>query len=260
VFIDVEARRIVESASGVRMSEIVTVREFDATVRDRALSMAERRARGEPLQYVTGLAGFRRLDLVVGPGVFIPRPETELLVDRVMDHLPEAGVAIDVGTGSGAIALALKDERPDARVLATEHSREALAWARQNLDATGLDVDLIEGDLLSPLPDELRGKVDVVVANLPYVPHEDAHLLPVDVAEHEPGVALFADSGGLSMIARVAQEARAVLRPGGWLVLEIGDRQNKVVEAILLDAAYSDVTIENDLAERPRIASARHDG
>jgi release factor glutamine methyltransferase len=260
VFVDLEARRIVEKASGLPLSEVVLLDEVDPSVRDRALGLAERRARGEPLQYVTGSAGFRRLDLVVGPGVFIPRPETELVAEKAMDHLPSGGIVVDVGTGTGAIALAIKDERPDATVVATEFFPDALAWARKNMQATGLDVRLLEGDLFAPLPEELRGRVHVVVANPPYVPPEDAHLLPVDVAKHEPGEALFADSSGLALIARVAQEARDVLRDGGWLVMEIGDGQNAVVEVILVDAGYSDVTIDKDLTERPRIASARHDG
>ncbi len=260
MFVDLEARRIVEKASSLAASEVVLLEDADPSVRERALALAERRARGEPLQYVTGTVGFRRLDLVVGSGVFIPRPETELVAEKAMDHLPSGGVVVDVGTGSGAIALAIKDERPDATVVATEFLPDALAWARQNVQATGLDVRLLEGDLFAPLGKELRGRVHVVVTNPPYVPTEESHLLPVDVAEHEPGEALFAESGGLAMIARIAQEARDVLLGGGWLVMEIGDRQDKPVEAILLDAGYSSVTIDKDLTERPRIASARHDG
>jgi release factor glutamine methyltransferase len=219
--------------------------------------MAERRAAGEPLQYVTGVAGFRRLDIFVGPGVFIPRPETELVAEKAMELLPRSGTVVDVGTGSGAIALAIKDERPDANVIATEVSDEAVLWARRNVESTGLAIDLMPGDLLSPVPERLRGRVEVIVSNPPYIPPEDAHLLPVDVAQHEPKVALFADAGGLEMLARIAAEAQEWLGPGRWLVMEIGDRQEKSATALLADAGYTDIRVEMDLADRPRIASAR---
>jgi release factor glutamine methyltransferase len=260
VFVDLEARRIVETASGLSISEFVLLEDVDPSIRERAVGLAERRARGEPLQYVVGMAGFRRLDLAVGPGVFIPRPETELVVEKAMDRLPPGGTVVDVGTGSGAIALAIKDERPDATVVATEFFPEAIAWARRNVLATGLDVQVLEGDLFASLPEALLGRVHVVITNPPYVPPEDAHLLPVDVAQHEPEEALFSGSSGLATMARITQEARRVLRDGGWLVMEIGDGQSSAVEEILVDGGYAAVTIEKDLAERPRIASARHDG
>lgn len=218
--------------------------------------LVERRMGGEPLQYVTGVAGFRRLELAVGPGVFIPRPETELVAARAMDRLPANGTAADVGTGSGAIALAVAQERPDARVLATEVSEEALEWATKNRDALGLDVELHHGDLLGCLPRDLQGRVDVVVANMPYVPTEEASLLPGDVVRHEPHVALFGDAGGLSLVERVADAARDWLAPGGWLVLEIGDRQGSRVHALLEELGYTEVAVHLDYAQRERIAEA----
>ena len=121
------------------------------------LELAARRAGGEPLQYVTGVAGFRRLELAVGPGVFIPRPETEGVAGRVIDVLPRDGIVVEIGTGSGAIALSVADERPDVTVYATERSAEALEWAMRNRDALGLSVEMVEGDLFGGLPDRASG-------------------------------------------------------------------------------------------------------
>ena len=219
-----------------------------------ALALVARRARGEPLQYVTGIAGFRRLELAVGPGVFIPRPETELVAELAMAKLPSGGTVVDVGTGSGAIALSIAQERPDARVLATEKSPDALAWARKNRDELGLSVELFECDLFEALPLDLRGELDVVVSNPPYVPSGDRDALPRDVANHEPHIALFADETGAALIERICKEAVSWLRPGGWLVLEIGHGQGTRVEAIMNEAGYREVEIRDDLAERERIA------
>jgi release factor glutamine methyltransferase len=230
---------------------------IDEDAARRALDLAHRRASGEPLQYITGVAGFRKLELRVGPGVFIPRPETELVAGRAMELLPHGGVAVDVGTGSGAIALSIAQERPDAEVYATEVSSDALAFARVNRERAALDVELIAGDLLSGLPEALAGRVDVVVSNPPYVPPEEARLLPRDVVAHEPTEALFAAGGGLTVIRRVALEARRWLAPKGWIVLEIGDRQGAAVGELLRAAGYREVAVNRDLTDRERIAEAR---
>jgi release factor glutamine methyltransferase len=249
---------LIETAAGVRASDVVLLESPDDDLRALALEMAHRRAAGEPLQYVTGIAGFRRLDLHVGPGVFIPRPETETVAEIAMSFLPSMGLAVDIGAGSGAIALSIADERPDARVLATEISDEAIEWLTYNVAETGLQVDVMRGDLFSPLPEQLRGRVDVIVSNPPYVPKDDAHLLPVDVGAHEPPVALFAGQTGLDVLIRLTAESHEWLSDRGALVMEIGDRQDKVVTALLRDAGYVDVEVRPDLAERPRIAIARH--
>jgi release factor glutamine methyltransferase len=255
---EVEADWIVEAVTGQRRAErIAGGRVVTPHERDRALEMARRRAAGEPLQYLTGVAGFRRLELRVGPGVFIPRPETEMVVERALDHLPHAGVAVDACTGSGAIALALKDERPDVTVYATETSTEALAWAKRNRAELGLDVTLLLGDLLGPLPDELAGRVDLVVSNPPYVRADSRSRLPRDVIEHEPHVALFAPGRGLGVIARLAQQALGVLRPGGWLVCEISGEQREEASRLFEAAGYADVRTSQDLAGHERIVEGR---
>jgi release factor glutamine methyltransferase len=252
-----EAEWLLESAVGSTRSQLVTLDPLiEPAAVERLRGLVERRMSGEPLQYITGVAGFRHLELAVGPGVFIPRPETELVVERALTRIPSQGTVVDVGTGSGAIALSIAQERPDARVLATEVSGDALEWATKNRDGLGLDVELYHGDLLEPLPEELRGRIDVVVSNMPYVPDEDAALLPADVVRHEPRVALFGAPGGLALIERLAGDARAGLRPGGWLVLEIGDRQGDRVLALLGALGYAEATVHLDYAARERIVDA----
>jgi release factor glutamine methyltransferase len=222
-----------------------------------AEALAHRRVAGEPLQYLTGIAGFRYLELAVGPGVMIPRPETEIVTERAMARLPQGGVVVDCGTGSGAIALAIAYERPDATVYATERSSVALEWAERNRAALELEIELVACDLLTGLPDALKGSVDVVVSNPPYVATSERGLLAADVMEHEPHAALFAGEDGLDVTRRLVAEAPAWLRTGGWLVLEIGERQANDVCALLGDRRYVDVEVHPDLTGRPRIVEAR---
>ena len=221
---------------------------------DAALALAHRRAAGEPLQYLTGIAGFRHLELAVGSGVLVPRPETEQVAQRALDLLPDGGTLVDIGTGSGAIALSVAHERRDVRVWATEISPDALRWARANRDRLKLPVEILEGDLFTPLPSDLRGRIDVIVANPPYVGEDERGSLPRDVVDHEPELALFADDG-LSVISRLVEQAPHWLAAGGWLVLEISERHPNEVEGLLRGAGFRDVFIEQDLAGKARIAS-----
>ncbi|HEX2049300.1 MAG TPA: peptide chain release factor N(5)-glutamine methyltransferase [Actinomycetota bacterium] len=257
VWADEEAWRIVEAAAGRRRAALVAGDDLGDDERERALTLARRRAAGEPLQYVTGVSGFRRLELGVGPGVFVPRPETEVVAERAMERLPRGGVLVDVGTGSGAIALSVAHERPDARVLATETSPAAASWAARNRSALGLDVELLAGDLLEPLPASLRGAVDVVVSNPPYVPSTARDALPRDVVDYEPHDALFAGEDGTELHDRVAAAARPWLRRGGWLVLEIGYDQRAAALRILSERSYADARVLPDLAGRARVVEGR---
>lgn len=222
-----------------------------------ALAMARRRSQGEPLQYLLGTAQFRHLELEVGPGVFIPRPETELVADRAMELLPPAGTLVDLGTGSGAIALAVAHERPDATVFATEADPGAYPWAVRNRDRLKLDVEMIEGDLFERLPEPLRGAIDVVVSNPPYVSTDRREILPIDVRNHEPERALYGGGDGMLVVTRLAHDARDWLRPGGWLVLEMGAQQQQDMTTLLGTLDYKDMVIGVDLAEWPRIVVAR---
>jgi release factor glutamine methyltransferase len=217
-------------------------------------AMVARRAAGEPLQYVIGWAPFGRLRLAVGPGVFVPRPETEGLADRAARHLraaPEPRVAVDVCTGSGAIACFLAAEVPGSRVLATELDPEALAWAAGNAQRYG--VELLAGDLDAPLPAELAGRVDVLCANVPYVPSGAIATLPTDVRDHEPRLALDGGPDGLDVLRRLAPRAIRWLAPGGRLLCEIGEDQAEAAAALLTEAGLTEVAIHQDLVGRDRI-------
>lgn len=222
-----------------------------------------------PLQHLTGRCAFRRLELRVGPGVFVPRPETEVVAGVVIDDLvaraldpggawPEhrEPVVVDLCTGSGAIALAVKDEVPCAIVHAVEADAEAFAWARSNVEATGLEVELHHGDAGDALP-QLDGLVDVVVSNPPYIPTE---MVPVDpeVAEHDPEIALYGGSAdGLAIPLAVARTAARLLRPGGLLVMEHADSQGESLPTSLrATGEWTEVRDETDLAGRPRAVLA----
>jgi release factor glutamine methyltransferase len=212
------------------------------------------RCTGTPLQHLTGEQGFRRIVVEVRPGVFVPRPETEVLVGLALDAVAgiEDPVVVDVGTGSGAIALAVKDERPDATVYATDRSAEALELAASNAQRLGLDVHLLEGDLLAPLPDELRGWVDLVASNPPYLtPNEYMDLPPEVKADPE-----FALLGGPDVYERLAAEALRWLRDGGVLAVETGASQGRAL-ADALSPSFMDVRVEPDLAGRDRVVLAR---
>ena len=252
---------LVEAATGLARPTIISGRPVvDAEGVRRAESLAERRCSGEPLQYVTGTAGFRLLELAVGPGVLIPRPETEIVVDQAMRRLPRGGTLVDVGTGSGAIALAIAQERPDSHVVGTDSSGDALAWARKNRERLALDVELVECDLLDGLHDSLHGVVDVVVSNPPYVSETERAALPPEVVEHEPHAALFAGPEGVGVIRRLASDARNWIRSGGWLVLETAGNRAAPVVAELQRLGYEAVGIEKDLNGLERIAEARMRG
>lgn len=217
-----------------------------------------RRARREPLQYIDGTAAFRDLVLKVDRRVLIPRPETERLVQEVLDWAAGRADlhAVDVGTGSGAIALALATEGPFARVVATDVSPDALALARENQlrAAPAAPVEFRHGDLLEPLRGEA---VDVVVSNPPYIGDEEAPALDAEVRDWEPAGALFAGQGGLDVIRRLVPGAADVLRPGGLLALEMGAGQGAAVCAIIHEtSAFAAPRVRPDLAGRDRVVLA----
>ena len=212
------------------------------------------RCTGTPIQHLTGEQDFRRLRLEVRPGVFVPRPETEMLVEHALAAIGDLDgpVVVDAGTGTGAIALAMKDERPDARVLATDRSPEAVELAAANAERLGLEVAVFEGDLLDPLTADLRGWVNVVVSNPPYVSPAELEGLPPEVRA-DPALAL-ADDG--SIYERLAGQAIRWLRDGGALVVEIDARRGTDVAGTLA-RDFVDVRVETDLAGRDRVVVAR---
>ncbi len=259
-----ELRWMIERASGRTAAEQVLALDRPATEREVSHldQMVARRAAGEPLQYVLGRWGFRTLDLLVDRRVLIPRPETEVVAGLAIDALAalqRPGVAVDLGTGSGAIALSLAAERwPHVEVWATDASAEALAVARANLAGLGRRaavVRLLEGDWFAALPDDLRGRVDVVVSNPPYVASRDP--LPAAVADWEPTAALLAGPDGLDDLRRIIAEAPGWLTDGGVLVVEIGEAQGAAVMALAEAAGFAGAVVECDLAGKDRVLVAR---
>jgi release factor glutamine methyltransferase len=214
-----------------------------------------RRCAGEPLQHVTGEQGFRRLVLRVRPGVFIPRPETEVLVDVALAG--SAGirdpVVVDVGTGTGAVGLAIKDERPDATVYGTDLSPEAVSLARENAEALGLPMEVLEGELLEPLPRDLDGALDVVVCNPPYVALDRRDSLPPDVRA-EPALAIF---GGIDLYERLFAASFVAIRPGGLVAVEIEEGAAPKVSRAAERAGFEELAVRRDLTGRDRVVSGR---
>lgn len=226
----------------------------DAAARFDAL--VERRAAGEPIAYLTGRRGFWTLDLQVGPDTLIPRPETELLVEQALARLPADGPAriADLGTGSGAVGLAIATERPAASVLATDVSDAALAVARANAAAAGLEnIEFRQGDWWAPLQGE---RFDLLASNPPYVAEEDPHLEQGDL-RFEPTLALVSGYDGLDAIRLLAAGAPVHLNPGGWLLLEHGLDQGPAVRALLRDAGLVQVGTARDLEQRDRVTFGR---
>ncbi|HZP90082.1 MAG TPA: peptide chain release factor N(5)-glutamine methyltransferase [Actinomycetota bacterium] len=212
------------------------------------------RCAGTPLQHLTGEQAFRGITLEVRPGVFIPRPETEVLVSVALAEVAdaEAPVVVDVGCGTGAIALSVKAERPDATVLATDVSPEAVELTRANAGRLGLDVTVLQGNLLEPIPEELRGWVDLVVSNPPYVTPEEYEDLP-DEVRAEPRLALV---GGPEVYRELAAGALRWLRDGGVLAVEVGAAHAAFVSE-LLSGSFTGVRVERDLAGRDRVVVGR---
>ena len=207
----------------------------------------------EPLQYLTGTAPFMYLDLQVGPGVLVPRPESELLVEAVLQHiknLPQPVSIVDLGAGSGALSLAIATEAPGSRVIAVEKSPEALVWLKKNVSHIAENVRVVEGDVDDALPGI---KCDVVIANPPYI--RQGQKLPRDVEAFEPHVALFGGPTGLEIPHMFINAAARLLKPQGVLVIEHGEDQAQEI-AKLLDVDFSEVASHDDLVGRPRWSSA----
>jgi release factor glutamine methyltransferase len=259
----VDAELLLAAVLGVsrtRLLALVAVPD-DAAVRFTALT--DQRADRVPLQHLTGRAPFRFLELAVGPGVFVPRPETELLAGWALDSLTgaDAPLVVDLGAGSGALALSIAHEHPGARVTAVERDPGAIEWTRHNAAARAAagdtPVEVVSGDMTDPqLLRDLDGSVDLVVSNPPYVP--DGARVPPEVADHDPPLALWGGPDGLDVVRGLLGTAARLLRPGGLLGIEHADQQGGSLPAVVrAHGGFTDVEDRPDLAGRPRFTTAR---
>lgn len=250
-----EARIIVAHVLGVEVPRLIAVDDVTAEQQRCIDELAERRMAGEPLQHLTGVAYFRHEELLVGPGVFIPRPETEVMVGWALQRLAERDTrrVVELCAGSGAISAALATELGGLELYAVELDPEAFAFLERNLEGRG--VDLVRGDMATALP-ELDGTVDLVIVNPPYVPERLRPFLPSDVVEHDPVLALFSGEDGLDAIKVVATVAMRLLAPGGILATEHDDSHQPGVVEILRAAGLDRVEPHADLTGRPRFVTA----
>ncbi|MGO2658813.1 peptide chain release factor N(5)-glutamine methyltransferase [Mycetocola reblochoni] len=273
---DVDAELLIAFVSGLDRAQLQTAivlgRPLDPAALDALGEVVSRRMAREPLQHITGVAAFRRIELAVGPGVFVPRPETEVLVQLGLDELERlehaggsvaaaAGgpVVVDLGTGSGAIALSVATESPASRVWAVEASVEAFLWAEGNRRRLGLDnATVVRGDLGDAL-DELDGTVDLVLSNPPYVP-DDAIPRDPEVRLHDPELALYGGPDGLDVVRVLAVRGAELLKPGRLLAIEHGERQGEQIRELLTAAGWSEATTIPDLSGRDRVTHARRHG
>lgn len=252
---DHDAAELLAHVLGTTRGNLALVDEVPADRLGEYDALVARRVAREPLQHLTGVAYFRHVELRVGPGVFVPRPETELLAGWAIEQATPTSVVVDLCTGSGAIAKAVADEVPGARVHAVELDESAYAWAERNLGGTG--VDLRHGDFATAF-DDLLGTVDVVTCNPPYVPLEAWESVAPEARDHDPHLALFSGDDGLDAIRVLAGRAARLLRPGGVLGFEHADVQGESAPAVLAATGrWSDVRDHLDLAGRPRFTTAR---
>ena len=261
-----EARFLCEHAAGLDATDFNLAQNETVTQRMglHVHEMARRRLAGEPLQYVMGRWAFRRLDLLVDSRVLIPRPETELVAEIALSYAQRVSptrVIVDLGTGSGAIGLSLADELPErgTSVWLTDDSQDALHVARANVAAIGrrgANARIVQGSWYAALPDSLRGAVDVIVSNPPYIADGDPDVEDI-VTRYEPHQALFAGVDGLSSLRIIVDGAREWLRPGGVLVCEIGHRQGSTVSELCDRAGLTQVEVRRDLTGRDRVVVAR---
>ncbi len=261
-FAEVEAEHLLAHTLGISRMDLhnpLTVENALAAIGDMTVveetfwKLLDRRCAHEPLQYLTGVAYFRHLEIKVGPGVLVPRPESELLVESVLTHIEKLSGAVsvvDLGSGSGALALAIATEAPQTHVIAVEKSPEAIHWLKENVSFIDEKVRILESDVATALEGV---KCDVVIANPPYVP--DSQELPRDVADHEPAIALFGGADGMKSPRLFISAAGRLLKSGGFLAIEHHEEQGGAI-ADVLSADFTDILLHKDLTGRPRFTTA----
>ena len=249
-----DARALAAHALGCTLKELPTRESIDEDVYG---DLVARRAERVPLQHLTGSVGFRWIELEVGPGVFVPRPETESVVQWAVDRAQPGWLMVDLCAGSGTIALSLADEVPGAVVHAVELDPVAATWTRRNAERLGTGVQVHVGSVEGCLP-ELDGQVDLVASNPPYVAEDERHIPDPEVIDHDPEVALFAGADGLDVVRLVEQAARRLLKPGGLVVVEHSDRQGRSAPQVFAEAGgWTEVEDHQDLTGRDRFVTAR---
>lgn len=272
-FPEVDAEHLLAHVLGISRMELhnpLTVENAITAIGDTTLieenfwKLLDRRCAHEPLQYLTGVAYFRYLELEVGPGVLVPRPESELLVEAVLKniegraksssvdgqgHSASAVSVVDLGAGSGALTLSIATEAPQSHVIAVEKDPEAIVWLRKNVALISEDVRIIESDVSQALEGV---KCDVVIANPPYIP--DGQELPRDVAEHEPAVALFGGADGMAVPVRFIEAAARLLKSGGFFAIEHHESQSSAIAAAMGES-FHEIAHHNDLVGRPRFTT-----
>lgn len=252
----VDAELLAAHVLEIPRGRLLLVADFRADELRRFQLLVAERARRIPLQHLLGTAAFRHLELSVGDGVFVPRPETELLAGWGSDRVHPGEIAVDLCSGTGAIALSLADEVKNLAVYAVERSPVALSFLRRNA-ARFENVDVVEGDVTDPeLLSDLSERVSLVLCNPPYVP--DGTPVPPEVADHDPAEAVFGGADGLDVVRPVVALAARMLKPGGYFGIEHDDVHGEVVPELLrADGRFTEVTAHRDLTGRPRFATAR---
>ena len=261
-FAEVEAEHLLAHTLGLTRMDLhnpLTVENALTAIGDITIveetfwKLLDRRCANEPLQYLTGVAYFRHLEIKVGPGVLVPRPESELLVESVLTHIEKLSGAIsvvDLGAGSGALALAIATEAPTTHVIAVEKSAEAIYWLKENVSFIDEKVRILESDVSTALDGV---KCDVVIANPPYIP--DGQVLPADVRNHEPAIALFGGADGMKAPRLFIAASARLLKPGGFLAIEHHEAQGDEIAAVL-NIDFEDILLHQDLTGRPRFTTA----
>jgi release factor glutamine methyltransferase len=261
-FAEVEAEHLLAHTLGISRMDLhnpLTVENVLTAIGDMSVveetfwKLLDRRCSHEPLQYLTGVAFFRHLEIKVGPGVLVPRPESELLVESVLTHIEKLDgqvSVVDLGSGSGALALAVATEAPHTHVIAVEKSPEAIYWLKENVSFIDERVRILESDVATAL---VGVKCDVVIANPPYIP--DSQQLPRDVAEYEPAVALFGGADGMNLPRLFISTASRLLKKDGFLAIEHHEAQGAAIADVLCDN-FTDILLHKDLTGRPRFTTA----
>lgn len=254
-----EAELLLEKAAGLHRTAFFLrgEEELSAEILEKYADFLAEREAGRPTQYILGEWEFMGLPFFVGEGVLIPRADTEVLVETILEMQPEGQAVLDIGTGSGCIPISLKHYGKYTDVMAVDISRRALEYAKKNAEQNGADVRFYESNLFQTVPQEWKGKLDCIVSNPPYIPAGEIAGLMVEVREYEPRNALDGGEDGLDFYRAIVEQGRVWLKDGGWLFFEIGYDQGNALQELLAAAGYEEIGLRKDLAGLDRVVFAR---